>query len=91
MDIEMGKFGRVLTSRRLGKEAFLAIKPTIDKLSPDEKLVLDFEKVGSLSPSWADEFLHPLFEKYESRIVLKNTDNASVKKTIAFLREIGSI
>ena len=87
----MKKFGRVLTSRQLGKEAFLAIKPVLSELSKKEKLEIDFEGVGSLSPSWADEFLRPLLKEYKNRIILKNMNNASIKKTISFLREIGSI
>lgn len=46
MRIEMKKFGDVLTSRPAGKEAFLAIRPTLD---PDVKTVeIDFEGVLSL-------------------------------------------
>lgn len=87
----MKKFGRVLTSRQLGKEAFLAIKPVISGISGKEKLEIDFEGVSSLSPSWADEFLRPLLEEHGQRVCLENVDNDSIKRTLSFLEEIGSI
>jgi len=38
-----------------------------------------------LTPSWADEFLTPLRRRFGKRVTLKNTDNASVKATLAIL------
>jgi len=88
MKIELKKFGTTLISRQLGKEAFLAFSPTLRKASAKENLELDFEGVITFSPSWAEEFLRPLVEKYKKRLTLKNTDNVSVKSTLAFLEKI---
>lgn len=88
MQIKLKKFGTTLTSRQLGKEAFLAFRPTLKTISEKEKLELDFEGVVTFSPSWADEFLRPLFKKYKKRLILKNTDNVSVKSTLEFLEKI---
>ena len=90
MKINLKKFGTILTSRQLGKEAILALQVNLKNLSKNEKLEIDFEGVVSLSPSWADEFFRPLFKKYGDRLILKNTDNVSVKATMSFLEEIGS-
>ena len=90
MQIKLRKFGATLTSRQLGKEAFLAFSPTLRKVAAKEKIELDFEGVVTFSPSWAEEFLRPLLDKYEKRLVLKNTDNISVKTTLNFLeRNVG--
>jgi len=90
MQIKLRKFGAILISRQLGKEAFLAFSPTLRKAAAKEKIELDFEGVMSFSPSWAEEFLRPLSNKYKKRLVLKNTDNISVKTTLEFLeRNVG--
>ena len=90
MQIKLKKFGTTLTSRQLGKEAFLAFSPTLKKTEAKEKVELDFEGVVTLSPSWAEEFLQPLLDKYGKRLALKNTNNISVKTTLNFLeRNVG--
>lgn len=42
----------------------------------------------SNSPSWGDEFLTPLLREYGDRLILKNTQNPSVKATIEILEQI---
>ena len=88
MQINLKKFGTTLTSRQLGKEALLAFRPSLKKISSKEKLEVDFEGIVTLSPSWADEFLGILFEEYGMRLILKNTDNVSVRDTLEFLEEV---
>lgn len=88
MTIKLKKFGTTLTSRQFGKEALLAFGPTLNKISNKEKLEIDFKGVITFSPSWADEFLRPLFKKYGKRMILKNTDNVSVRDTLEFLEEV---
>ena len=90
MKLNLKKFGTILTSRQLGKEALLAFQPNLREISDKESLEVDFKGIISLSPSWADEFLRPLFIKYKNRLILKNTDNLSVKETLSFLEKIGS-
>lgn len=83
MRIAIVKFGRVLTSRPAGREAFLAIRPTLD---PDTGVVeIDFSGIISLSPSWADEFLSQLKAIYGDKIKYLPTDNKSVIQTLKIL------
>lgn len=80
MRIELKKFGKVLTSRPSGKEAFAAIRPTLD---PNEKIVeIDFDCIISLSPSWADEFFTALKEMYGDRLKYLPSNNPSVIETL---------
>lgn len=88
MLIQLKKFGTTLSSRPSGKEAFLAFKPTLNELKKGEQIDIDFEGVIVLGPSWADEFLTPIFEQYKNNINLLNTDNPSVKATLDMLNDI---
>jgi len=92
MIIQFKKFGTILNSRPSGKEAYLAFKPTLLQKEKGERIIVDFEGVDVLSPSWADEFLSPLIDENEKNIKLKNTSNASVQATLEILeidRKIG--
>lgn len=85
MRIELKKFGRVLTSRPAGKEAFAAIRPILD---PNADIVeIDFSGIISLGPSWADEFFTALRNIYKERIKYLPTDNQSVIETFKILKE----
>jgi hypothetical protein len=83
MKIELKKFGVVLTSRPAGKEAFAAIRPTLDPSAKEVKI--DFNGIISLSPSWADEFFRGLEEMYGKKIVYMQSDNPSVIATLRIL------
>lgn len=83
MRIGLEKFGKVLTSRPAGREAFLAIRPTLD---PQADVVeVDFSGIISLSPSWADEFFPLLKEMYGDKVRYLPTDNKSVTQTLKIL------
>ena len=84
MKIELQKFGRVLTSRPGGKEAFAAIRPTLDKTATGVQI--DFTGVISLSPSWADEFFRGLEEVYGPNLEYLPSTNPSVIATLQILR-----
>lgn len=85
MRIELKKFGKVLTSRPAGKEAFAALRPTLD---PSVDLVeIDFSDIISLGPSWADEFFTALKTLYKGRVKYLPTDNQSVVETLKILEE----
>ena len=88
MIITLQKFGTTLISRQTGREAFSAFKPSLNNISSDENLEVDFEGVITFSPSWGDEFLTPLLKEYDDRLILKNTKNLSVKATIDLLEQI---
>lgn len=85
MKIQLNKFGTTLVSRPSGKEAWLAFQPTINNIPEEEDIVVDFEGVVVLTPSWADEFLTPLYDRFNNRVKLINTNNASVTATLAIL------
>ena len=82
MRIHLVKFGKVLISRPAGKEAFLAIRPTLD---PNAGVIeIDFSGIISFSPSWADEFFSGLKSMYRN-IEYLPTDNKSVIATLKIL------
>lgn len=86
--IQIKKFGTTLTSRPAGKEAFLAFQSTLNEIKKDEKVEMDFEGVLVLGPSWADEFVTPILDKFNERVTMHNTDNPSVKATLDILKRI---
>ena len=88
MIISLEKFGTTLISRQTGREAFAAFKPSLGNVSTNENIEVDFNGVITFSPSWGDEFLTPLLRKYENRLILKNTQNPSVKATLEILEQI---
>jgi hypothetical protein len=87
MIIYINKFGTTLVSRPSGKEAWLAFQPSLNQISPDETIIVDFEGVVVLTPSWTDEFLSPLYDKFGNKVILQNTDNPSVKATLDILNK----
>ena len=79
----MQKFGTILNSRPSGREAFLRAIQIVNGSPISEEIILDFFGVEVLTPSFADEFLHLLKDKYKSReIRLENTESATVKETL---------
>lgn len=87
MRIELKKFGDTLLSRQAGKEALAALQSTLVELKPDEILEVDFSGVITFSPSWGDEFLTPLLNKFGDHLALLPTDNPSVKITVELLEK----
>ena len=87
MKLQLEKFGKTLLSRELGSESFKALQSTLRELSKHEDLEIDFSGVLTLSPSWADEFLSPLLDQLDDRLVLLRSDNLSVQATIKILAE----
>jgi hypothetical protein len=87
MIIQIKKFGELLTSRPAGKEAFLALQAYILKdLKKEEEIIIDFEGVKVLTPSWGDEVITKIFETYPN-VKLINTENSSVQATLETLRK----
>lgn len=85
MIIDVKKFGTTLVSRPAGKEAWLAFQPILKDVLDTEEVLVNFKDVLVLTPSWADEFLTPLRGRFGDRVKLTNTENASVKATLAIL------
>ena len=91
MRIELKKFGDSLISRPDGREAFLILSAdNLRDLPPTEAIEIDFEGVKALAPSWADEVITPLAERFSS-ITLLHTENASVQASLKTLREYSGL
>ena len=88
MKVYLKKFGNILTSRQDGREAFGAINPELINIAEDEKIEIDFEGIGTLTPSWADEFITKIEDRYGKRVVMMATSNPSVKATLELLQRI---
>lgn len=84
MIIELKKFGNILTSRESGREALSAFLPTLNSATNNEKIMIDFEGVSVLTPSWADEFVRPIVEKYAEKVAFVNDTNPSVQSSLRF-------
>ena len=91
MKLKLKNFGSILTSRQDGRESSLAIQPILKNLLKKDLLIIDFKNIGSLSPSWAEEFFIPLLKKYKKNLIFKNVDNLSAKMTLSFLEKINNI
>lgn len=87
MTIDLKKFGTTLVSRPSGKEAWLAFQPVLNEASPEETIIVDFEGIVVLTPSWADEFLTPLRAVFKDKVQLMNITNPSVKATLDILNK----
>ena len=88
MTIFLKKFGTTLNGRQFGKESFAAFEPSLRTAGNDEKIIVDFEGVITFTPSWGDEFLGPLLNRFGERLLLKNTENPSVQETMKILEKI---
>lgn len=88
MNIELKKFGTTLVSRPAGKEAWLAFQPVLKGVLPDEKIIVNFDGVIVLTPSWADEFLTPLRSNFKEKVELINTNNPSVEEALLILNQL---
>lgn len=88
MKIQLKKFGTTLSSRPSGKEAYASFLPSLKEVGSDETIEIDFDGIGSLSPSWADEFLTPIRDQYHDRLILLPTNNLSAQVTIQLLEDI---
>lgn len=91
MVIDIKKFGAILTSRQLGKEALAAFLPNFNNISESEKIYVNFDEIDVFSPSWGDEFLTALYKKFGDRLILKKSSNASVNASVQMLEEANNI
>jgi len=69
-------------SRPAGREAFLMAKAYVFKEINNDEIILDFNNVKVLAPSWADEFITGIKSEYQNTIQYINTDNPSVKASL---------
>ena len=83
MEIKVSDFGDILMSRPAGREAFLMAKAYVFKdIKTGEPIVLDFDNVKVLAPSWADEFVSGIQRDYVNEVQFINLENPSVKASL---------
>jgi uncharacterized protein YlzI (FlbEa/FlbD family) len=91
MRIELKKIGDILVSRPAGREAFLAISAyNLKDLKEDEEIEIDFSGVKVIAPSWADEVITKIAEKFKN-VKLLNAENETVQATLKTLREYSDL
>ena len=89
MIIQMGKFGKLLNSRPAGKEVALRIFQIINGAVENKEIVLDFAGVEILTPSFADELIHQLKERYKEDKIIKtvNAETSTVKDVLGIIEK----
>jgi hypothetical protein len=91
MRIELKKIGEVLVSRPAGREAFLALSAyNLKDLKEDEEIEIDFSGVKVIAPSWADEVITKIAERFKN-VKLLNAENETVQATLKTLREYSDL
>ena len=89
MVINMSNFGDILMSRPAGREAFLLAKAYVFKeLIENDDIILDFDGIKVLAPSWADEFITGIKSEYGNKLQYLNTENPSVKASLRTVLEV---
>ncbi len=91
MKLELKKFGNILTSRQDGREALAAVEPLLQNIAENEMLKLDFKGVTTFTPSWADEFVTNLVDRFGDRVYFVNDKNPSVRVTLEFLKKLSLV
>ena len=80
MTIQMSKFNTVLNGRPSAKEAASRIQQIVNGSAEREDVVLDFMGVEVLTPSYADELLRTLQEKYgTNKVKITNASQAVIE------------
>jgi hypothetical protein len=88
MVIKVSNFGDILMSRPAGREAFLMAKAYVFKeIKADETIILDFDGIKVLAPSWADEFVSRTKSEYANVVQYINTENPSVQASLKTINE----
>ena len=91
MRIELKKIGEVLVSRPAGREAFLVLSAyNLKNLKKDEEIEIDFSGVKVIAPSWADEVITKIAERFKN-VKLLNAENETVQATLKTLREYSDL
>jgi hypothetical protein len=88
MVVDIINFGDMLLSRPTGREAFLMARAYVfNELKPGDDIILDFNEVKVLTPSWADEFITGIKSTYTNNLQYINTENPSVKASLKTVLE----
>ena len=89
MVIAISNFGDILMSRPAGREAFLMAKAyAFKEIKENDDIILDFDGIKVLAPSWADGFISGIKTEYSNRVQCVNTENnPSVKASLKTVLE----
>jgi hypothetical protein len=83
MNIKITNFGENLLNRPMGREAFLMAKAYILKdIMLSEEIVLDFDGIKVMTPSWLDEFITGIKSEYNNELKYINAENPSVDASL---------
>ncbi|MDR1230633.1 MAG: STAS-like domain-containing protein [Spirochaetaceae bacterium] len=83
MNIEINNFGENLLNRPAGREAFLMARAyVLRNIALSEEIVLDFDKIKVMTPSWLDEFITGIKSEYNNGLKYINTENPSVSASL---------
>ena len=85
MNLEIKKFGEILTSRPAGREAALISLAYNLELKNAKSVSLDFTGILVMTPSWLSEFVQTLKEKGISQIHFLPSENPTVISSIEFV------
>jgi len=88
MKVDIINFGDVLISRPAGREAFLMAKAYVFReIKENDDIILDFNGIKVLTPSWADEFISGIKSEYSNNMQYLNTENPSVKASLKAIQQ----
>lgn len=83
MILEMQKFGKILNSRPAGREAVLRVNQIINGSQDVNDIILNFNEVEILSPSFADEFIKGIKKEYpDKEVIIEGIENNPVIQDI---------
>jgi hypothetical protein len=83
MNIKINNFGENLLNRPAGREAVLMAKAYIFKnITSSEEIVLDFDKIKVMTPSWLDEFIIGIKSEFDNEVKYINIENPSVSASL---------
>lgn len=85
MRVPIRKYGDLLVSRPAGREALLAMLAYLPQVGSEEPIELDFDGVLVVAPSWLDEVLTGLRERFGPRVRCLPSPNASLKASLDVL------
>jgi hypothetical protein len=51
-------------------------------IKPREEIILDFNDIKVMTPSWLDEFISGIKSEYTNKIVFENTENETVSASL---------
>lgn len=85
--IFMNKFGKFLSNRDEGRNAYPIIRQAIEQMADDEKIFVEFEGVLALNPSFCDELFGSLHEEFPDKIIISKNIGTAFKAAFDTVEE----